>query len=148
MNRKIWNGVLTSGMMVNAYIFWRKSSLDLWWSPIPVVCILSPWLIWNSRCSVTERVVGKSCAELAALSQSARTSHTTGRTARMFLVAGSEKLKLMSSNKTCQGWVAMFWLIQQFSVIITDPHSFFLFCYLQYVVVVLTLASIMVGKWL
>lgn len=51
-------------------------------------------------------------------------SHTTGRTARMFLVAGGEKLKLISSNKTCQGWVAMFWLIQQFSVIITDPQSF------------------------
>lgn len=51
-------------------------------------------------------------------------SHTTGHTARMFSVAGSEKLKLISSNKTCQGWVAMVWLIQQFSVIITDPHSF------------------------
>lgn len=51
-------------------------------------------------------------------------SHTTGRTARLFLVAGSKTLKLISSNKTCQGWVTMFWLIQQFSVIITDPHSF------------------------
>lgn len=84
--------------------------------------------------------------ELAVLSS---LQHTTGY--RMFLVAGSKKLKLISLNKRLPRkhkveWL-LIWLIQQLCVIFTDHIFFFLLCYLQYVRAVLTLASMMITRY-